>query len=550
MSDGRAIIKVDGELFGVADAAAHVGARYAAIGPTALKQLRGFYCAAIDDGPRTILASDHIGSRPLYYACRGDRVLHATSVRGVLAQLPERPTLDSRAIADFVLLGFVLGVRTYYNGIALVPAATTLVFERGTEVGRDTWWRFSYAVDPAGPRSQAHWIEALSTTFLAAFAEMNPERGPFTVPLSGGMDSRALVAALHALGKSAIAYTIGDEGSDELHIAREVARRLGIPHHAWAMKPADVLGWIEDGVHTTEGMFLAFDAHVLFLARKLRRESGVALDGTSSCDGFYSLLDLARQHLGQTMAWPAQAAAVFTGPLFDADGELAMPELFASARCEEMRAYLRAALQELRDTIPVDLQNPFDRIDFLEMSQRIRRYTLNGTLLLRQHREVRHPFFHPDVLALVGRMPTSLRRKEKPVVSRMVTRLAPALAGVPYERTGVPGEASAACILLGQALRVARRKLPSAAPQRSRMATDYPRFLRESPALQDFVRATLLSEQALGRGLFEPDAVRRIVEDYLAGRGPPLALLSRLLALELWQRGRLGDEAPGKLSEP
>lgn len=538
MSETSARISVDGELFGVADPAGHVAGRYAEGGADALSRLRGFYSIAVDDGHRTTLASDQIGSRPLYYVRRGERVLHARSVHELLSRLEGSPDQDRRGIADFLQLGFVLGQRTYFEGISLVPAATTLVFERGAEVSRRTWWRFHYGAAPGGPRTTDQWVEALGATFLRACEEMNPEPGPFSVPLSGGMDSRAILAALHALGKTAVAYTIGDPACLEVPIAREVARRLGAPHHVWTMTPADVLTWLEDGVRATDGMFLAFDAHILFLARRLRAQSGVALDGTSSCDGFYSVLDLARRRLArEPTPWPILAATVFTGPLFDARGEPSMPELFAPSRREELRAHLHAALRELQDSIPAELQDPFDRIDFLEMSQRIRRYTLNGTVLLRAHREVRHPWFHPDVLALVGTMPVSLRRKEKPAVARMVTRLAPALAGVPYERTGLPGEASAARILVAAALRYARRKLPLGPRPRTRVAIDYLGFLREDRGLQDFVRATLLGDQALSRGLFEPDAVRRLVEDNLAGRRSTLALLSRMLSLELWQRG-------------
>jgi hypothetical protein len=118
----------------------------------------------------------------------------------------------------------------------------------------------------------------------------------------------------------------------------------------------------------------------------------------------------------------------------------------------------------------------------------------------------------------------------------MVARLAPRLADVPYERTGLPGDASAARILLGRALRYARRRLPLLGVARNQVAIDYSGFLRRDRPLQDFVRATLLGDEALSRGLYAPDAVRQLVEDNLAGRRATLPLLSRMLSLELWQR--------------
>ena len=52
------------------------------------------------------------------------------------------------------------------------------------------------------------------------------------VPLSGGYDSRLIIAMLYRLNyKNIICYTIGDENSEEVEIAKAVAKSLGFKHY-------------------------------------------------------------------------------------------------------------------------------------------------------------------------------------------------------------------------------------------------------------------------------------------------------------------------------
>jgi asparagine synthase (glutamine-hydrolysing) len=52
--------------------------------------------------------------------------------------------------------------------------------------------------------------------------------------------------------------------------------------------------------------------------------------------------------------------------------------------------------------------------------------------------------------------------------------------------------------------------------------------------MRDFLQETLLSDRALRRGLFKPDAVNRLVALHLEGKEDVSAQLWTLLVLELW----------------
>jgi asparagine synthase (glutamine-hydrolysing) len=82
--------------------------------------------------------------------------------------------------------------------------------------------------------------------------------------------------------------------------------------------------------------------------------------------------------------------------------------------------------------------------------------------------------------------------------------------------------------------RVLRKLLPSENLDRRKMGFGVPvgRWFRGE--LQPFLRETVLSEKASRRGLFKPEAVKRIVEQHVNGERDYSHQLWTLLMLELW----------------
>jgi asparagine synthetase B (glutamine-hydrolysing) len=548
----REPVRIDGEIFGVQDPAAACAAALQRDGGRGVRDLDGFFAAACPGRPSGVLTlvTDAIGSRPLYWARDGNSVRFGSSACDVIRRLGHAPALDERGIVQQVVLGFSILERTLWLGVNRVPPATVLAIGRERVEARRTW-EMRYALDASSPRSLRAGVALVRDAFLRAFERMNPESGPFLLPLSGGMDSRLIAAALAATGKQARAVTIGGDGAADLALAAEVARRLGFQHEQFVMRPEDVGGWLVDGARITDGMSYAFDTHALYLANRLGADGAIVLDGTSSIDGFYSIFDLWMERwLGRRRTPIEMIWDVCTGPLFGAEGELLMPELIAPARREAWREHLRASLESMLAAIPAEFGRRRDCVDWLEMRYVIPRNTLNGAMLLRCRHEVRHPFFAREFLDVVGRLPLAMRVKEKPVLGRVCVGLAPVLADLPYERTSLPADASLlrlAIARMKQGLgRLAAKAIPAIGPPRRRVSIDYGAWLRQDPGLQQFVRGIVLAERTLARGWFAPDALANWLEDVFRGRRQGQALLSRLLSLEIGLRA--AEDRGGGLS--
>jgi asparagine synthetase B (glutamine-hydrolysing) len=389
--------------------------------------------------------------------------------------------------------------------------------------------------------------EQMSDRFVAAVREQTAQPGHYALPLSGGLDSRCIAAALHRCGRQVNTLTIGSDGAADLRLSEVVAERLGFAHHTWIVSPRDFLGWVEEGVRLTDGTLGAFDTHILFVARRLPGDTQAVLDGVASCDGLYSRFEVAANRLAPRFIARRLPRHLFIGPIVDpAHAAPTPPPLFARHHRPVVAEHLAASLSQIRDDTQNAATSVFDHFDHTDLTQRIRRFNLVGSVLLRAYRPTLQPFFHPDVFSLVTQWPPRFRVKEKPVLQRLLHQIAPQLDDVPWERTELPPNANLLRILARYAERKARGRFsPRRSPHTPRrgVAIDYRRWLLTDPAMKDFVRDLLLGPRPAQRGYFEPADVRTLVEGQIAGRTDQLALLGRLTSLELWHRFFLDEPA-------
>jgi asparagine synthase (glutamine-hydrolysing) len=82
--------------------------------------------------------------------------------------------------------------------------------------------------------------------------------------------------------------------------------------------------------------------------------------------------------------------------------------------------------------------------------------------------------------------------------------------------------------------RVLKKLVPAENLNRSKMGFGVPIGHWFRGAMQPFLRETLLSEKALGRGLFKPEMVRQLIDSHVSVKADHSHRLWTLLMLELW----------------
>ncbi|HUW84352.1 MAG TPA: asparagine synthase-related protein [Phycisphaerae bacterium] len=512
------------------------------------EQLQGCFAVALWDSrqQRLLLATDPVGTRPVYYAVTQHHAFFASSTAALLAEPDVPRRVNMQALCEYVTLGFPLHDRMLLADVRLVPPGSVVSIECGHATVR-RYRRIQYGASASQTPNLNRCAEQMNDRFLTAVRDQTAQPGCYALPLSGGLDSRCIAAALHRCGRQVQTLTIGSDGAADLTLADIVAKRLGFAHHAWTVSPRDFLAWVEEGVRLTDGTLGAFDTHILFVARRLPADTQAVLDGVASCDGLYSRFEVAAERLAPRSIARRLPRHLFIAPIIDpAHAAPASPSLFAQHHRPVVAEHLAASLNQIRDDTQDAGPSVFDRFDYTDLTQRIRRFNLVGSVLLRAYCPTLQPFFHPDVFSLVTQWPPQWRAREKPIQRKLLHRLVPQLDDVPWERTELPPGANILRILACYAERKARSRFSprrqTHSPRRG-VAIDYRRWLLTDPALKDFVRDLLLGPRHAQRGYFEPARVRTLVEGQITGRTDQLALLGRLISLELWHRFFL--DAPG-----
>jgi asparagine synthase (glutamine-hydrolysing) len=206
-------------------------ALYHCYGDRFVEHLDGMYAIAVLDRraePRLLLATDHIGMKPLYYSLRGDALYFASEIPALLAfdavsTTPWLPGLDA-----YLATKTPFGTRTMFADIRVLPPASLAVYDRtGFRIGRST------------PREST--VDSVREALRREVRRLLVADVPVATITSGGLDS-SLVTALAAEHGPVHTFNIAYRGtwpSDERHFARSVAEYTGAIYHQVEVDPAD-----------------------------------------------------------------------------------------------------------------------------------------------------------------------------------------------------------------------------------------------------------------------------------------------------------------------
>lgn len=168
------------------------------------------------------LAVDLTGTFPLYYASLSGGLIFGSLLRPLAHLTGARR--DDIAVLEFLRQAYTVGGKTVYQGIQRLLPGQSLTFEVGglpkIHERSDAW--AGPDVSP-GPKSVA---EDAWERLLASLSRGVPESGS-ALMMSGGWDSRTLLAGLEELSKRVHCYSHGDVESRELAIARRLSEAAG-----------------------------------------------------------------------------------------------------------------------------------------------------------------------------------------------------------------------------------------------------------------------------------------------------------------------------------
>lgn len=255
----------------------------------ALSALRGMFAFAVwDDRNATLLlARDRIGKKPLFYTLDGDCLYFASSLGALCPESRATDTIDPQALDLYLTLGYIPAPRTIYRDIFKMPAGAIATLESQELCVRSFWDLADDGKPYSGSYSDA--VDELQGKLEQAVALRLRSDVPIGIFLSGGVDS-SLVAAMAVARSSQQIETFcvgfGESRFDESEFSTLVAGHLGTVHHVLPAKTnlLDILPEITRhfGEPYADSSALALWA----IAQHARRSITVALSGDGGDEGF------------------------------------------------------------------------------------------------------------------------------------------------------------------------------------------------------------------------------------------------------------------------
>lgn len=264
---------------------------YAQWGTDCFRRFNGMWALAILDlrgaSLRLVLARDHFGIKPLFYASHDGRVVFGSEIKALLQDPTFPRAVDEQQMYEYLRYGlFDHNDGTFFKGVRQVPAAAHTVID-DSGITETKYWtpRISEDGDPSPQAFREVFERAVQRRLVADV--------PVGICLSGGLDSSSICTVMarqlrehvpdaESMGerlKTFSAFFPGDPIDESAYI-KTVLKKTGADSSVVEPTEQDFIREMEPWVwHMEEPMVSSAPFAMWMVMRLARRQVTVVLDG-------------------------------------------------------------------------------------------------------------------------------------------------------------------------------------------------------------------------------------------------------------------------------
>jgi asparagine synthase (glutamine-hydrolysing) len=528
-------------------------------GPDCVRRLNGMFAFAICDlrpgTPTLFIARDHFGVKPLYYWYRGRQMAFASEIKALLEVPGIGAQIDPQALHQFLTFLWVPDPATMFRGILKLPAGHYAVL-KGGELTITKYWDLTFP--PAGhsfTRSEESLADEIRERFRRSVKAQMVSDVPIGAFLSAGLDSSSIVAMMARSTNQPVRtytitfprkYRVGETTLDDPAVPSRLASSIGCENQQIVVEPdvAELLPrliWHMDEPTADPAIIPAY-----LVCREARKQATVLLSGVGGDELFAGYRKYAAHYWAEryrklprvlrkamepvVLGFPAMRGTSFKGRIRLAKKMARSASLEPSDRfimnCtyldqgQKSDLYTSALAAEVHEFDPAHQHwssfEQVDKADFLNqmlyLDTKIFMASLNLTyndkMSMASSVEVRVPFLDRELAEFVAwNVPPELKLKGRwQPVTKSIFRKA--------MRDVLPAEV------------LAQPKAGFAAPVDYWLAHD----------LREMVDDLLSEAQIRNRGLFQPAAIRKFIDEQRQGVQDWSMQVWQFLTLELWMQ--------------
>lgn len=498
----------------------------------ALERFNGMFAFAYWDrrARRLWLVRDRYGIKPLYHTFVPGGIAFASEIKALLAVPGVRQHVCDEALCEYFTFQNVWSDLTLFDGIRILRPGHWLTVRAsdGRVEQRQYWDCLPQPDERLAALDEERLAEQLRERFTEAVRRQLVSDAPLGGYLSGGLDSGSIVSVAARQLPRLMTFTGGFDLSsvsgleltfDERDLAEETASASRTEHYEMVMHAGDLAWALPKVVWHLEDLRVGMCYQNYYIARLASRFAKVVLSGVGGDELFAGYPWRYAQALSaETPDEFDRRYAAYWQRLVPAERhrEFFAPGLVARAGAVDPLEWVRSVVAPL-DARPQLGSWQLGRALYFEAKT-----FLHGLLVVEDKVSMAHslesrvPFLDNELVDWALRLPAEW--KLRPTEAAGAAAAGGLRDGKYLFRQAMAG------IVPGSVLR--RQKQGFSAPDDSW-------YRGESMA---YVKEILLDPMTLGRGYFQPSAIRQIVEEHTQGRVNHRLLIWSLLSFEWWNR--------------
>lgn len=425
-----------------------------------------------------------------------------------------------------------------YKSIRVLPGGAIVTYDvESDQISVEKYQNYSISPEQFTNRKEA--LDKVDQVFQSAVEMRSTETDHLGLSLSGGLDARTILGVLGKDSSNVSSICLGIEGSLDHRSSRQLAALANSPYHAYTLNH-EFLNEFEQHLRQ---MVLLTDGHYLSQCivmptlpfyrelgvQVLLRGHGGELMHLRKAYNF-SLDQEGRELQNETQlkSWLLKRLRAYMLEQVDT-------QLFCDISTEELDSLTEESLQEaLNET--ANWEDQTQRMSQLFITQRLRRETSMSLVKIGAFVETRLPYIDRELKNLLLSLPTEIKLGEE-IQSHILKKHFPEFLNVTNVNTGARIGANS---LVRQLSYYRMRVLAKLGVKGYQPYERLGLWLRQE--LKPLVEKILLSEQCLSRGLYRPDAVKRIVSQHSKNERNHTFLIMAMMICELGQQMFIDQE--------
>lgn len=253
--------------------------RFLAAGaPQVAARLQGFFGIVVSEPKiqQIHVITDVVGSCHTYVRHTPEGIAVASSP--VLLAIWAPWTLDDVACQEFLQSGIVYEDRTFYREVRKLPPASIHTVKASGITGQQ-YWSAKRLTPESLPDSSA--VDSLWESLVGSARRVARTFSRPVCDLTGGYDSRAVVAGFAASGVPFATTVSGASESADVTVSAQIAKATGLKHLHLNSETAQSFAEIEEAFRFTEGAYdLVEYARVLSLHKRMSQDFDISVNGS------------------------------------------------------------------------------------------------------------------------------------------------------------------------------------------------------------------------------------------------------------------------------